>query len=75
MRIRKPTLQKIKRLLDPRVAKVLSYMRRTGASLSKAAHRERIKPDTLVKKAGRPYTDPDLVSLGKCGAKIISGFE
>jgi excisionase family DNA binding protein len=52
-RLKKPTTRKVNRLIDPRVARAVSYMRRTGASASEAAHREGIKLKSLVRGAGR----------------------
>ena len=41
------------KVTDPRVVRALSFIRRTGASASEAARRERMKLKTLRKRAGR----------------------
>lgn len=41
------------KITDPRVARALGFMRRTGAPASEAARRERMKLKTLRKRAGR----------------------
>lgn len=58
VRLKKPTFHRIKRLVDPRIARALSYMRRTGASASDAAHREKIKLKSFVRGAGRSLYRP-----------------
>jgi excisionase family DNA binding protein len=52
-RLKKPIIKKINRLVDPRVARAVSYMRRTGPSASEAASREGIKLKSFIRGAGR----------------------
>ena len=40
-------------ITDPRIVRALGFMRRTGASASEAAHRERMKLKTFRQRAGR----------------------